>query len=87
MTNRNPADSEATATVALVAYVSKDNPKVSAKEWIQAVLDTDIGGGMCGEIQPGADDLYATCICAEDKEKGFFYLKARGRLPRGPSFP
>ena len=70
-------ESEEKKQVCLVCYISEDNAKVSAKDWIQGVLDTELGGGMCGEIQPGATDLYCTAICKEDPEKGYYFLKMK----------
>jgi len=71
------SDSEEKQRVVLVAYVSEDNPKVNAKEWVQGVLDTELGGGMCGIIQPGANAFYATAICDQDPSKDRYYLKMK----------
>jgi len=71
------SDNEELKQVVLVAYVDKENPKVSAKEWLEGILSTDLGGGMRGVIQPGADAFYANAICTENVETGHFYLKMK----------
>ena len=48
--------------------------KINAVEWMKAVCDTDMGGGVGGEVMPGSSPAYARCVAKENADK------ARGRL-------
>lgn len=72
------SDSEKEKCVAMVAYVPEaQKGKINAMEWMKAVCDTDMGGGVGGEIMPGSDGAYARCVAREDPAKGFFFLKMK----------
>ena len=49
------SDSDKDKCVAMVAYVPEaQRGKISAAEWMRAVCASDIGGGVGGELMPGA---------------------------------
>ena len=72
------SDNEKDKAVAMVAYVpdaQKNN--IDAREWMQSVVDTDMGGGVGGEVMKGSTATYARCVAKEDPDKGYFFLKMK----------
>ena len=49
---------------------------MDASVWLQAVCDSELGGGIGGKIDEGSTATWATCTSKEDKEK-FFFLKMK----------
>ena len=71
------SESEEKGQIAMVAYVAEETKdKLNAKDWLQGVCDSDLGGGVGGTVDEGATDTWATVTCKEDKEK-FFFLKMK----------
>ena len=72
------SDNEKEKTLAMVAYVpDAQKAKINAIEWMQSVIDTDMGGGVGGEVMKGSTDAYARCVAKENPDKGYFYLKMK----------
>ena len=51
--------------------------QLNAIEWMKAVCDTELGGGVGGAPDDASTDVWATCTAVEDTDKGFFYLKMK----------
>jgi hypothetical protein len=65
-----------TNKIAMVAYVADQlKDQLNATEWMQAVCDTDLGGGVGGKPDETSTATWATCVVSEDTENGKFYLK------------
>lgn len=62
--------------IAMVAYVPEAmKDQLNAKYWMQAVCDTEIGGGVGGSPDETSTESWATCTVSEDTANGKFYLK------------
>ncbi len=65
-----------TNKIAMVAYVADQlKDQLNATEWMKAVCDTDVGGGVGGTPDETSTATWATCVVSEDKDAGKFYLK------------
>lgn len=71
------SECEEKGSIAMVCYVAKETAdKLNAKEWLQAVCDSDLGGGVGGTCDETSTASWATVTCVEDKEN-FFFLKMK----------
>ena len=72
------SENEQEKKIAMVAYVpEKMKDQLDAIEWMKAVCDTDLGGGVGGSPDDSSTNVWATCTAVEDTDKGFFYLKMK----------
>ena len=49
---------------------------MNAKDWLQGVCDSTLGGGVGGTVDEGATATWATVTSKEDKEN-YFFLKMK----------
>ena len=71
------SENEKAGAIAMVAYVAEDmKDKLNAIDWMKAVCETELGGGVGGAPDDDATDVWATCTAVEDKEN-FFFLKMK----------
>ena len=71
------SENEKEGKIAMVAYVPEDmKDKLNAIEWMKAVCETELGGGVGGAPDDSSTDVWATCTAVEDKEN-FFFLKMK----------
>ena len=65
-----------TNKIAMVAYVAEPlKDKLNATEWMKAVCDTDLGGGVGGAPAESSTATWATASISEDTDNGKYYLK------------
>lgn len=70
------SSSEETKKIAMVAYVAEQlKDQLNATEWMKAVCDTDLGGGVGGAPAESSTATWATCQVSEDTANGKYYLK------------
>lgn len=71
------SESEEKGQIAMVAYVAdQTKDKLNAKDWLQGVCDSTLGGGVGGTVDEGATATWATVTSKEDKEN-YFFLKMK----------
>lgn len=71
------SESEEKGQIAMVAYVAEQTKdKLNAKDWLQGVCDSELGGGVGGTVDESSTATWATVTCKEDKEK-YFFLKMK----------
>eukprot|EP00223_Ostreococcus_mediterraneus_P004000 CAMPEP_0174588936 /NCGR_PEP_ID=MMETSP0929-20130131/34826_1 /TAXON_ID=548131 ORGANISM="Ostreococcus mediterraneus, Strain clade-D-RCC2572" /NCGR_SAMPLE_ID=MMETSP0929 /ASSEMBLY_ACC=CAM_ASM_000573 /LENGTH=202 /DNA_ID=CAMNT_0015771065 /DNA_START=382 /DNA_END=990 /DNA_ORIENTATION=- len=70
------SSNDQTNKIAMVAYVADSlKDQLNATEWMKAVCDTELGGGVGGAPDATSSATWATATISEDTANGKFYLK------------